>query len=352
MAGGTGGHVYPALAVADYLKAQGQPVKWLGTETGLEARVVPESGYALLTINVGGVRGKGLIKKLLAPLVIIRAVFQALIIFMKHKPAAVLGMGGFASGPGGIAAWLLRIPVCIHEQNAIAGLTNKILLPFAKVIMEAFPSTFKYKGIIHSTGNPVRREILNVSPPDVRYKKSARECNLLVIGGSLGAKRLNETVPLALAGLDNEVSLNVRHQSGARHIENAKQSYLKANIKAEVTAFIDDMAEAYSWADIVLCRAGAMTIAELSIVGVASILVPFPYAVDDHQTANARYLSDESCAILIQETDMSAETLSRVLLELYSSRDRLVAMAEKARSLGKPQATEMVAGLCMEAACV
>lgn len=352
MAGGTGGHIYPALAVADYLSAQGQAIKWLGTETGLEARVVPENGYSLLTIDIGGVRGKGVVKKLMAPFIILRAILQSVCIFIKHKPAAVLGMGGFASGPGGIAAWLLRIPVLIHEQNAIAGLTNKILSKIARTVMQAFPGAFKDKDKIHTTGNPVRKDILNVLPPNDRFKNRDNEFNLLIIGGSLGAKRLNEVVPLALADLASNVSFNVQHQSGDKHIDETKQHYVKAGVEAELKTFINDMAEAYAWADIVICRAGAMTIAELSIVGVPSILVPFPYAVDDHQTANAHYLSDEGCAILIQETDLSIESLSKALAGLCQSRQKLLEMADKARSLSMPKATELVAGFCMEAAYV
>ena len=351
MAGGTGGHIYPALAVADYLKKQGHAIHWLGTDVGLEARLVPEHGYPLLTIQVSALRGKGWLKKILAPCLVSRAIFQSLCLFIKHKPKAVLGMGGFASGPGGIAAWLLRIPLLLHEQNAIAGLTNKMLKPFANVVMQAFPATFKKTPNVYTTGNPVREAILSVKPPGLRFNERTEKYNLLIVGGSLGAKRLNEIVPLALAELKDEVNLTVRHQSGEKHLDATREKYEESGIDVILSSYIDNMAEAYAWADLVLCRAGAMTIAELSAIGVASILIPFPYAVDDHQTANARYLSDEACALLIQEADLSVEKLSQAIADLCTSRAELLRIANKARTLSRSQATETVASLCLEVAC-
>ncbi len=350
MAGGTGGHVYPALAVADYLKDKGLPVLWLGTRKGLEARVVPENGYTLLTIDVTGVRGKRLLKKLIAPFVMLCALFQALGILMKHNPGVMLGMGGFASGPGGLAAFLLRIPVCIHEQNAIAGLTNKLLSRIATVIMQAFPNTFDNSTRLYHTGNPVRNTILNIISPAERFESRTNEFNVLVIGGSLGAKKLNEIVPEALKGLCDKIDFNVRHQSGPGNIIEARQYYTDVNFSVDVVPYIEDMAEAYAWADIVICRSGAMTIAELAIVGVASILIPYPYAVDDHQSANARFLSDNASAILIPEPELTTDKLSAVISKLCSSRKTLIEMAESARKLGQSQATQNVAELCMEVA--
>ena len=349
IAGGTGGHVYPALAVARYLLGQGARVDWLGTEHGLEHRVVTEHGIPLHIVRVSGVRGHGLVRLCQAPFMILRALFESVRILRRESPAVVLGMGGFVSGPGGIAAWLLRIPLCIHEQNAIPGLTNRLLRPFARVVMQAFPGTFGTG--VPTPGNPVREDILAVLPPEQRMRPDKTAINILVIGGSLGAARLNRVVPQALATLGNEVQCSVRHQAGPRHLEDTRAAYRECRVEAEVIDFIDDMAGAYAWADLVICRAGAMTIAELAAVGIGSILVPFPYAVDDHQTANARYLSDSGCAVLVPESELDAGKLADVILDLCHSRERLLEMAKTCRGLAKPRATEEVAMLCLEVAC-
>lgn len=351
MAGGTGGHIYPALAVADCLQEKGFNLFWLGTDKGLETNVVPKHGYPLLTVNVSGVRGKGLARLLFMPIMLLIALIQALSIMIKVRPVAVLGMGGFASGPGGIAAWLLRIPLLIHEQNAIAGLTNKLLAPFAVSVMAAFPGAFKESTKITITGNPVRADIARLPKPEARHMHSdARLIKVLVLGGSLGAKTLNDVVPESLLGLSNDYEIEVKHQCGEKHYATTNTVYTGSNIKAEVTAFIDDMASAYAWADIVVCRAGALTIAELAACGVGSILIPFPFAVDDHQTANANYLSSEGAAVLLQETQLNVEKLREVFLRLLHAPDQLLQMAIKARLLAKPDATKLVANLCMEAA--
>lgn len=351
MAGGTGGHVYPALAVADNLKEKGFELFWLGTEKGLESRVVPDNGYPLLTIDVAGVRGKGALRLLLTPVMLLIALFQALMIMIKVRPVAVLGMGGFASGPGGIAAWLMRIPLLIHEQNAIAGLTNRLLAPFAVSVIAAFPGAFKESKKLTITGNPVRPEIANIPEPKIRFaKRESHHLNILIIGGSLGAKKLNEVIPEALHELNNEYQIEIKHQSGEHHFAATEAEYKKLDLNAAVVPFIDDMAAAYAWADLIICRAGALTVAEVAASGVASVLIPFPYAVDDHQTANARYLSTKEAAILIQETQLNVNKLKACLLNLIQSPEKLLTMANKARSLAKPDATDAVAGLCMEAA--
>jgi len=348
MAGGTGGHVYPALAVADYLQRRGIPLLWLGTNQGLEAQLVPAKGFPLLTINISGLRGKGLMKWMQAPVILCFALVQALMILIQRKPAAVLGMGGFVSGPGGVAAWLMRIPLCIHEQNAIAGLTNRLLAPLAHTVMEAFPETFPKRIRARDTGNPVRTEILDVNAPDKRIKiDSAGVMKVLVLGGSQGARALNEIVPHAVASLPQDIRLEIRHQTGKNLYTETEVLYKTLNCKACLEPYIDDMSQAYAWADIVICRAGALTIAELSAVGVASILIPFPFAVDDHQTANAHYLSDQGGAFLIPEPEFTREKLGQLLSELYHSRGRLLTMAQEARALAKPKATEQVAELCL-----
>lgn len=353
MAGGTGGHIYPALAVANCLRERGISLLWLGTKTGLEAKIVPEHGYQLLTIDIGGLRGKGIVRWLTAPLSIIMAVLQSIFVLIKQKPAAVLGMGGFASGPGGIAAWLMHIPLCIHEQNAIAGMTNKILAPLARVVMQAFPNTFTPSRNAKVTGNPVREEIIKLATPEQRYQSRADDSlRILVVGGSLGAKALNEVVPDALALFGDDMNFQLKHQTGDRHLDSTKALYQSANIAVEPQAYIEDMAAAYAWADLVLCRAGAMTVTEIAAAGVAAIFVPFPYAVDDHQTVNALYLSGEGAAILLQETELNGQSLAKLFRDFSLNKSNLLKMASTARSLSKPEATNQVANLCMEVAYV
>jgi len=352
MAGGTGGHVFPALAVADELKSRGVVIVWLGTRRGIEAEVVPRAGYDIAYISVTGLRGKGLLGWLLAPAKLLYALSQGVSVMRRIKPSAVLGMGGFVTGPGGLAAWLLRRPLLIHEQNAIAGLTNRMLTPLAKVAMEAFPNALGVSRAIH-TGNPVRASIgleqdeeLNTETKQNGQTETGLQ--LLVVGGSLGATALNEVVPQALSLLDQEKRPNVWHQTGKRHIEMAQAHYEKHTISARVEPFIDDMAAAYKWADLVLCRAGALTVSELAIAGVASILVPYPYAVDDHQTANAKFLVDAGAAVLIQQSELTAETLAELLRDMDIK--RVKEMGLLAKKMAMPKATKMVADRCMELA--
>ena len=350
MAGGTGGHVFPALATAEKLQEQGVHVEWLGSRHGIEADLVPAAGLKLHSIEVRGLRGKGKLSLLLAPFKLLIALWQALSVVRSVKPDVVLGMGGFASGPGGLAAWLLRIPLIIHEQNAVAGMTNKALSKLAKKVLEAFQGAFKSGLTTQTVGNPVRGSILNLPEPKERFSDREGPLRLLVVGGSLGAKAINDLLPEVLADLPQEQRPEVWHQAGKRNIEETQQRYEALGVtECKVVPFIDDMAEAYSWADVVLCRAGALTVSELSNAGVASVLVPFPYAVDDHQTKNANYLAERDAAILIQQADLNKETLTALLTEQLNQRETLMEMANKALSLGKPEASDVVANVCLEA---
>jgi UDP-N-acetylglucosamine--N-acetylmuramyl-(pentapeptide) pyrophosphoryl-undecaprenol N-acetylglucosamine transferase len=346
MAGGTGGHVFPALAVATELRERGAEVFWLGTRQGLEARVVPAAGISMEWVSVSGLRGKGAAAWLLAPWRLVWAATQVLAVMLRRRPLVVLGMGGFVTGPGGVMTWLLRKPLVIHEQNAIAGLTNRLLAPLAQRVLEAFPGTFHGKHVIH-TGNPVRRAIAELPPPGERFAARSGALHLLVLGGSLGARALNEVVPAALA--QSSSSPEVWHQAGSRNLDEALQQYRAAAVTARVEPFIDDMAAAYGWADLVVCRAGALTVAELAAAGVGAILVPYPHAVDDHQTRNAAYLSDAGAAVVVQQREFTRDSLRELLVSL-ADRSRLLAMAQAARSLAQPHAAAQVAALCWEAA--
>lgn len=352
MAGGTGGHVYPALAVADYLRARGVPLYWLGTRHGLEAQVVRHNDFRLMTIHIGGLRGKGIGGWLLAPLRLSIAIMQAIVVIARCRPGVVLGMGGFVSGPGGIAAWLLRIPLLIHEQNAVAGLTNRLLAPLARTVMEGFPGAFRDRDRVQTTGNPVRAEIGRLPLPAQRLAgRDDKVMRLLILGGSQGARYLNHCVPSALRRLGGQPAIEVWHQTGAEHLEPTRGLYAGVAIRSlKLVPYIEDMTSAYAWADLVLCRAGASTIAELCVAGLASILVPYPHAVDDHQTANARHLGEAGCALVVPESRLEEATLAGLLRELSEGRRRLLDMAEKARHLGRPDATRLVGDLCLEAA--
>ncbi|MGH8561955.1 MAG: undecaprenyldiphospho-muramoylpentapeptide beta-N-acetylglucosaminyltransferase, partial [Nevskiales bacterium] len=289
MAGGTGGHVFPALAVAERLRELGHRVVWMGTQAGLEARVVPAHGLPIEWITIAGVRGKGLLTLLLAPLELLRALLQAIGILRRYRPQVVIGLGGFVAGPGGFAAWLLGRPLIIHEQNAIAGLTNRLLARLARRVLEAFPDTFPVSGKRLTVGNPVRPEIAALPPPEQRLAGRSGAVRMLVLGGSLGALALNRGVPQALALLPPELRPDVRHQAG-RTLDEANKAYAAAGLDIQPEAFIEDMAAAYAWADLLVCRAGALTVAELAAAGLPALLIPFPHAVDDHQSANAHYL--------------------------------------------------------------
>jgi UDP-N-acetylglucosamine--N-acetylmuramyl-(pentapeptide) pyrophosphoryl-undecaprenol N-acetylglucosamine transferase len=347
MAGGTGGHVFPALAVARVLRDRGVPVVWLGARTGMEARLVPANGFPIEWIEVAGIRGKGWRAWLLAPLRIATAVAQARAVLKRVAPRAVLGCGGFVSGPGGIAAWLLRIPLVVHEQNAVAGLTNRCLARLAAQVLEAFPHSFGAAVTARCVGNPVRADIAALAPPRSRFAGRGAARRLLVLGGSQGAQRLNRLVPEALALLAPADRPQVRHQTGARGLEAAQAGYQRARVEAEVLPFIEDMAAAYGWADLALCRAGALTISELQAAGLGALLVPFPAAVDDHQTRNAAAMVRIGAALIAQERELDAARLAQLIGELTADRSRLLAMAEAARGAAIPDAAVRVADCCM-----
>lgn len=345
MAGGTGGHVFPGLAVADHLRRAGWRVVWMGAKTGMEATLVPARGYDMAWVSFAGLRGKGWTAMLVLPLRLLLAFWQSARAIFAHRPDAVLGMGGYMSFPGGMMAALLGKPLVIHEQNSVAGLANRILAGVADRALCAFPGALSGATL---TGNPVRPEIAAIAAPEDRYRLRSGPLRLLVVGGSLGAKALNETVPPALALLSRERRPRVTHQSGAQHLEALRRAYASAGVEARTLAFIDDMAAAYAEADVVLCRAGAITVAEIAAAGVASVLVPFPHAVDDHQTGNARFLADAGAALLLPQADMDAQRLAQLLGGF--DRARLLEMASRARLLGKPDATASVAKICEEEA--
>lgn len=347
MAGGTGGHVFPALATADALRARGYAVEWLGTAAGIEADVVPKAGIPLHCIAVRGVRGKGRLRQLLAPVGLLLALWQAFGVLRRVRPDAVLGMGGFASGPGGLMAWLLRKPLLIHEQNAVAGTTNRILARFATRVLQAFPRAFKGQDRGEVIGNPVRGPILQLPAPSQRFADREGALRLLVVGGSLGAQAINELLPQTLALLPPEQRPEVWHQAGRRNIEAAQAAYDAAGVDAKVVPFIERMDEAWGWADLVICRAGALTVSELAIAGVASILVPLPHAIDDHQTANAGFLSEAGAGIRIAQRELTPQRLKELLAQL-NSREQLLTMANAARALARPEASETLAQACVE----
>lgn len=347
MAGGTGGHVFPGLAVAAALKARNVPVVWLGAEGGMEATLVPKHDIPFRAIQVSGVRGKGWVRKLRMPADLMRAVWQARRVLRSTQPRSVLSLGGYAAGPGGLAAWLMGKPLLVHEQNRIPGLTNKVLARLARRVLTGFPDAFAGRG--QWVGNPVRAAIAELPPPADRYADRHGPLRLLVIGGSQGARALNRVLPLALAALSPASRPQVKHQCGAKMLDEARASYADAGVAAEVTPFIDDMADAYAWADLVLCRSGALTVAELIAAGLPALLVPYPHAVDDHQTANAQWLIDAGAAVLLPESEMTASTLCAQLTSLLGDRSRLLAMANAARALAKIDAAAVVANACMEA---
>lgn len=355
MAGGTGGHVFPALAVAEHLRARGVQVNWLGTAKGIETNLVPKAGFTLHLIRVEGVRGRGLTGLLKAPFLIVKAVFQALAVIRKTKADVILGFGGFASGPGGVAAKLSGKPLLIHEQNAVAGTTNRILSRLATRVMSAFDGSFKNANAlgVEVVGNPVRSTIYQLAPVSERYKTRAQQqlpLRLLVLGGSLGAKAINELVPAAIAAMDMPVRPDVWHQAGMAHKETTATLYKEHQLDARVDAFIEDMAGAYAWADMIICRAGALTVSELMAAGVAAVLIPLPSAIDDHQTWNARVLTNAGAAVAFAQRDLTAAKLATLLLTELSDRQKLMVMAEKAQQLAKPDAVVRVADLCVEVA--
>jgi len=355
MAGGTGGHVFPALAVANELRNRGAVIHWLGTARGIEMRLVPAANIPLHLINIEGVRGRGLVGLIKAPFLIAYAVIQAFMIIRNIKPDVVVGFGGFASGPGGVAAKLSATPLIIHEQNAIAGTTNRLLAKIATKVLAAFPDAFSKTNIKQEVvvGNPVREQIKNLSSVTVRYSQRMQQqlpLQVLVVGGSLGAKAINELIPAALAEMPRHLRPVIRHQTGKNHAQATTALYMQHQVDATIEEFIDDMAAAYAWADLVICRAGALTVSELMMAGVAAILIPLPSAIDDHQTFNAKNLSDTGAGISLVQKDLTAAKLAALLLTELADRQHLMSMAEKAQQLAKPDAVAQVADICEEVA--
>lgn len=346
LAGGTGGHVFPALAVAKEIEQQGVPIVWVGTREGIESKIVTQAGYRLECILVSGLRGKGITTYLIMPIKLIIAGLQAAWLLLKYRPCAVLGMGGFVAGPVGLMAALLRRPLIIHEQNAIVGLTNRILAPFAKHVLTGFPNTFARKNV-EVVGNPVRAEISQIRR-ELTSESNDKPIRVLVIGGSLGAQVFNEIVPAALAQISVDERPEVWHQTGEHKLQFTRDNYKQFSVEARVDAFIETMHEAYAWADLVICRAGAITLAEIAVVGVGAIFVPYPYAVDDHQTANASALTNAGAAFLIQEHKFNAVVLAKQLGEISTHRSKLRSIAKAVHEFAKPQAAKDVATICLQ----
>jgi UDP-N-acetylglucosamine--N-acetylmuramyl-(pentapeptide) pyrophosphoryl-undecaprenol N-acetylglucosamine transferase len=348
MAGGTGGHIFPALAVAEHLRALGCHVVWLGSRAGMEARLVAPRGYTMAWIRFSGVRGKGLLRFATLPFGLLLAFWQSAAAIFAHRPDALLGMGGYISFPGGMMASFLNRPLAVHEQNSVPGLANRVLAKLADRVLAGFPGAFGTATAVIWTGNPVRRDIAALPVPEERYQGRAEGLKLLVVGGSQGAQVLNSVVPDALALLPAPLRPAVTHQAGAARQAEVSERYRSHGVAADVVEFIDDMARRYAETDLIICRAGASTIAELAAAGVASVLVPYPHAVDDHQTQNARFLAGRGAALLVPQAEFTAQRLSEILAGF--TRERLLEMARSARAAGKPEATRAVAQICMELA--
>lgn len=342
MAGGTGGHIFPALAVAQFLQKQGWEVSWLGTKAGLESRVIPEAGIEIDWLSVSGLRGKGIFSKVSAIFKLVKSCLEAQKILKQRKPDVVLGMGGFVAAPGGLMAKMLKIPLIIHEQNRVVGTTNRLLAKIATKVLQGFPNSFDAKFGAICTGNPLRKSFVDA----IKQTNSNNEVlKILIVGGSQGAKALNDNVPNAIALLKNAVQ--VRHQTGAAMQNEVAETYKKLNLNVQASAFIDDMAAAYSWADLIICRAGAMTVSEVAAMGIPAIFIPLPNAIDDHQTANARYLTEAGAAILLKQNDLTAENLAEQIEKLC---ENLPQHREIAQSLAYLNATETVANFCISEA--
>jgi len=349
-AGGTGGHVYPALAVAEVLSARSVPVVWLGTRSGIEARVVPAAGIDGEWLDVGGLRGKGWRTRLQLPWSLARACGQAARALRRRRPRALLGMGGFAAGPGGLVAWMLGCPLVIHEQNAVAGLTNRKLARLARRVLEAMPGTFPAETGARAVGNPVRAAIRELPAPAARFGERTGPLRLLVLGGSQGAAVINERLPAALAGWPPERRPVVWHQCGERHTAAARSAYESRGVDATVEPFIDDMASAYAWADAVVARAGALSVWELATAGLGGLLVPYPHAVDQHQHRNAHWLAETGAVEVLDQAEADAERLQSVLASLLTDRTGLLERARAARTQARPEAAESVAAHIEEVA--
>jgi UDP-N-acetylglucosamine--N-acetylmuramyl-(pentapeptide) pyrophosphoryl-undecaprenol N-acetylglucosamine transferase len=348
MAGGTGGHIFPGLAVAGVLRDKGIPVRWLGAEGGMETQTVPKAGIQLDLVSITGLRGKGVLRWLRMPLMLLAAVLRARRLLAADPPACAVSFGGYAAAPGGIAAWTKGIPVLVHEQNRIPGMTNRLLTHFARKVLQGFPGTFPDKLAPLDSGNPVRRELTEIPGPDERMAQRTGPLRILITGGSQGAQVLNLTVPEALKRLPASIEFEVRHQAGAKRVDEATKAYTTAGVEAEITPFISDMSEAYAWADLVICRSGALTVAEVAAAGLGAVFVPFAHAVDDHQTRNAEYLAEAGAAVILPQASLKAESLAKTLESLLGDRSRLLAMAQSARQMAIPNAAENVVSACEE----
>ena len=347
LAGGTGGHIYPGLALAETLQAHDIAVRWLGADGGMECDVVTTRGIPLDRVRIAAVRGKGLKSWVTLPVRLWLAVAQARQAIARHTPACAVSFGGYVAGPGGLAAWSRGVPLIVHEQNRIPGLTNRVLARLARTVLQAFPGTFEGRAA-RTCGNPVRSDVASLPSPESRFRDRTGPARLLVTGGSQGARALNETVPRALAELESGCRPEVLHQSGRHGLEATQALYASLNITAEVTPFIEDMAEAYAWADLVVCRSGALTVSELAAAGIGSVLVPYPHAVDDHQAANAQYLVDAGAAQMVREASLDPSRLAGLLAGLFGNRGQLLAMAVRARKVAVPDASERVLDACRE----
>lgn len=348
MAGGTGGHVFPGLAIADVLRQHDHQVEWLGTLHGLDTKVVPQHAIPFHQISIRGLRGKGILGLLLAPFKIARAIFQSLTILRRMKPDVALGMGGYVTGPGGIACWLCRIPLVIHEQNAVPGNTNKILVHFAQQVLQAFPQSFPEKFHPITVGNPIRKSLTDLLPPLQRINLYNDKLKILVFGGSQGAQAINQCLLDVLSSEYAKQHFSVWHQTGEKNYPQMLQAYRAKSIEVNVCPFINDMHLAYEWADVVIARAGASSVSEIAAVGIGSILIPFPYAVDDHQTANARFLQAANAAIVIQEHALNSTDLLAILQDFSNNRQRLIDMANNARQQAHLNSSQQVADICIQ----
>ena len=345
MAGGTGGHIFPGLAVAEYLRVCGWSVSWLGNQSGMEYRLVKSCDFPFEAVEFGGLRGKGLKAKLMLPMNLMRACIQSWKIMRRIKPSVVLGMGGYITFPGGLVTKLLKRPLVLHEANSVAGSANLALAKIAMRTLTGFPNTMAHAEWV---GNPIREEFEHIAAPQLRYEQRQGPLSILVVGGSLGAAALNEAIPAALALLPKEARPKVIHQAGDKHLLELQNRYAKLGFEADIRPFIDNMPTAYAQADLVICRAGAMTISELAACGVASCLIPFPFAIDDHQTANAKFLADADAAILLPQQYLNPQDLALMIQNL--NRTDLKEMALRAHALSKPHATQRVAEVCADCA--
>jgi UDP-N-acetylglucosamine--N-acetylmuramyl-(pentapeptide) pyrophosphoryl-undecaprenol N-acetylglucosamine transferase len=354
MAAGTGGHVFPALAVALKLQEQNVRTEWMGTHQGMENRLLEGSGIQIHAVSAKGLKGKGIARLIAAPFMLAQALIQSMRILSKVQPDCVLGMGGFVSGPGGLATKLMGRKLVIHEQNAVPGFTNKLLAKIANQVFEAFPNTFTKNAKIIHTGNPLRKEIVALSAQSRNIRNSSQRLRILVLGGSQGALAINEVVPDVLADFPKEIRPSVWHQTGERTLERTQAAYADKGLDSEdditIAAFISDMAEAYSWADLVICRSGASTVSEIAAVGLPSILIPYPHHSDQQQTQNANWLIQAGAAFLLEQKGLTAAALKALVVELHENRNKLQQMSDISKSIAIRDADEIIARRCLELA--